>query len=131
MLRIPEKGMKKYKTRWVQGFWAGKSEFNDDHFLITSDGCMAGRTVHRLPERPTDVEAAVGCRVLPWGPKGLAASQPEEDAAPDSSVPPLPAPPARARKAQAKPKAAPEMQPEDSDSSGASSSDEDKADDGP
>ena len=36
-LRIPEKGEKKYKTRWGKGFWAGKSEFKNDHFVITAD----------------------------------------------------------------------------------------------
>ncbi len=124
MLRIPDNNTKKYKTRWVKVFWAGNSELDYDHFVITEDGCVAGRTVHRLPERPTYIETIVGCKCLPWDPKGLTATlkAPEEDDNGESSaalaLPPVP----RVRK-RATPKAAQEKdEAEDSSTSTSSSS---------
>ncbi len=136
MLRIPDKNAKKYKTRWVKGIWAGKSEFNDDHFVITEDGCVAGRTVHRIPERPTDVQGIVGCKCLPWDPKGLtAALQAPEEGEGEEGFAALALPPVPRTRRRATPKAAAEKDEKDeaedssstSSSSSSSSSSEDES----
>ena len=62
--RIP-----KHESTWVKGIWCGKTEDNDSHIVVTTEGRVTARTVKRMPvETRFDQEIFKGCTGLPWDP---------------------------------------------------------------
>jgi hypothetical protein len=64
-----EKRKGKFTSQWVTGVWVGKAEVNDTHMILTKNGAINLRTLHRLP---FGSQWAPGffksCRGVPWDP---------------------------------------------------------------
>jgi hypothetical protein len=65
MLKVYD-GDSKFKSRWRKGCWVGKSDLNDSAFVATPEGVFSGRTVHRLPDQPYDMEFLLKMPGVPW-----------------------------------------------------------------
>jgi len=49
MCKLPaEKRNGKFTSQWVTGIWVGKAEIKDTHMILTKDGAINLRTLHRL-----------------------------------------------------------------------------------
>ena len=55
----------KFQSRWKRRCWIVKSELNAVSFMSTSEGVIAGRTIHRLPEKPFDWKALFSMSGVP------------------------------------------------------------------
>ena len=69
----------KYKPRWIRGIWVGRSEVDNTHIMLTTQGVENVRTVRRLPSSSQfcmeTMESVVG---LPWAPReGAVRAEPE------------------------------------------------------
>jgi hypothetical protein len=65
MIKVP-KGDSRFRSHWRKGVWLGKSETNDENFVGTESGVVSGRSCHRLPDIPFEVDRILAVAGVPW-----------------------------------------------------------------
>ena len=68
MCKLPAQKRKgKFISQWVTGLWVGKAEINDTHMILTKNGAINLRTLHRLSlGSQWEPGFFKSCKGVPW-----------------------------------------------------------------